>query len=467
MGVSCDDPIDDACADAGRLCSGRSTTEKAVKMLSSPDTPKDSANVHNINMNTDRQVDYHGIIYNYDEAAKDNVFEDEENAAGHGGHEREHGGRGKRRMNMALYPTRNKVPDVNSPQVRAWVAELDWSKVPDIPVAAGLAPETPHFPKCPPLAELDRTTCWWSCYGCTAPTDIITCPSTNQWGLTFDDGPSLATRNMAKILSEKKLTATYFIVGSRVLEYPDVLREQIAQGHHIGMHTWSHSGLTTLTNQEIVAEIRWTEKAIRDVTGLTMKYVRPPFGDIDNRVREILRQMGYTIVIWTKGWDTNDWRMLMHEIPEQEIIQNFKNALANRATIRSSNDEPAGPITLEHDLTNDTVRVSKTLIEMATYEGLQPINIATCLGDITPYQRGSKLGPGGAVEKINGGDSTGSYRGMTGMEEQDYNAPSQTGHRKGVKSSSSSSSDTVAALQQSAISAAMGLAAVASFMLTL
>lgn len=203
-----------------------------------------------------------------------------------------------------------------------------------------------------------------------------------------------------------------------------------------------------------------------------MKYVRPPFGDIDNRVREILQQMGYTIVIWTKGWDTNDWKLLMHEIPQREIYQNFKTALDSRAVVRSSNESPAGPISLEHDLNNDTIRVSKTLIEMAEAKGLQPMDLATCLGDMTPYQRGSKLGPGGAVEKINGGDSTGSYKGMTGMEEQDFNAPPPKGATKGeTKSSSplppsSSTSDAVTALQQTAVSAAIGLAAVASMMLT-
>ncbi|KAG0270539.1 chitin deacetylase, partial [Linnemannia exigua] len=262
----------------------KASTEQAIKILSSP---KEGYDISNINMHTDRSIDYHGVVYHNDEASEDKL--NDEHSAGHG--QQQHG---KNRMNMAMYPPRNKIPDVNSPQVKAWIAEIDWSKVPNIPVAAGLAPETPHFPKCPPLAEMDRSTCWWSCYGCTAPTDIITCPSANTWGLTYDDGPSWVTRNMTAILQEKKLTATFFVVGSRVLEFPDILREQVAQGHHIGMHTWSHSGLTTLTNHEIVAEIRWTEKAIRDVTGLTMKYVRPPFGDIDNRVREILRQMGYT-----------------------------------------------------------------------------------------------------------------------------------------------------------------------------
>ncbi|KAF9080244.1 chitin deacetylase, partial [Mortierella sp. AD031] len=428
------------------------TTEEAIKMPSSPASPATQA------------IDYHGVVYNNNNVTEEAEEHNEQRGTGGGarGHSQSHSQQhGKSRMNMALYPPRNKIPDVNSPQVKAWIAEIDWSKVPNVPVAPGL-PETPHFPKCPPISGLDRSTCWWSCNGCTAPTDVITCPSTNAWGLTYDDGPSWVTRDMTRHLQEKKLTAMFFVVGSRVLEFLDVLREQVAQGHHIAMHTWSHSGLTTLTNHEIVAEIRWTEKAIRDVTGLTMKYVRPPFGDIDSRVRENLR------------WDTNDWRMLMYEIPESEIITNFKGALDSRAIIRSSNDKPAGPITLEHDLSNDTVRLSRTLISLATARRLQPMNIATCLGDPTPYQRGSKLGPGGAVEKINGGDGTGSYRGMAGMEEQDYNVPSEAAKKAATKgpNTTAATSDagiaaTTAALQKSVVNAAMGLTAVASFMLML
>ncbi|KAI8357647.1 hypothetical protein B0O80DRAFT_424644 [Mortierella sp. GBAus27b] len=322
-------------------------------------------------------------------------------------------------MNTAIYPTKDRIPDVNSPQVRAWVAEIDWSKVPDIPVAEGL-PDVPHFPKCPPDDQLNRSACWWTCAGCVSGSDIITCPDKNSWGLTYDDGPSLATRDMMKYLTEKQLTATFFIVGSRVLEYPDILKEQVAQGHHIAMHTWSHAGLTTLTNHQIVAEIRWSEKIIRDVTGLTMKYVRPPYGDTDNRVREILRQMGYTTVIWSAGWDTNDWRMLQNQVQEWEIVQNFDTHLAARDNIKSALGQPAGPVTLEHDLTNATIGLSKKLIPKAIEKGLKPMSLAQCLSDVTPYQRGSRLGPNGAVEKITNGEGKGSFRGMPGMEEQDF-----------------------------------------------
>ncbi|KAG0329234.1 chitin deacetylase [Podila humilis] len=234
------------------------------------------------------------------------------------------------------------------------------------------------------------------------------------------------------------------------------------------MHTWSHAGLTTLTNHQIVAEIKWTEKIIRDTTGLTMKYVRPPYGDIDNRVREILRQMGYTTVIWTVGWDTNDWRMLQHQVGEPEVIQNFRNVLERitpqAATNGNGINGGGGPITLEHDLTDATISLSKKLIPLGQ-------------------------GPGGAVDKPNGGDGRGMARGMPGMEEADFG--SESGRKATVSSGGSSSSSSrffwrssklttssttstkttegmiIQALKQTMTLAAVGLTVVASTMLWL
>ncbi|KAG0257112.1 chitin deacetylase [Mortierella polycephala] len=289
------------------------------------------------------------------------------------------------RIEEDLYPPKDRIPDVSHPQVKAWIAEIDWSKVPNIPVAPGLA-DTPHFPACPPDELVETSSCWWSCDGCVQTSDIITCPGQNQWGLTYDDGPSEATREMMEYLNAEKITATFFIVGSRVLELPEILTEQVAQGHHIAMHTWSHAGLTTLTNEQIVAEIKWTEKIIYDTTGLTMKYIRPPYGDCDNRVREILRQMGYSTVIWTHGWDTNDWRLPLHQIKAPEIVSSFIKALDNMGQIKSSEGEPGGPITLEHDLTSETIDLSKKIIPVAMARGLMPMSLAKCLNDPNPYQ---------------------------------------------------------------------------------
>lgn len=138
--------------------------------------------------------------------------------------------------------------------------------------------------------------------------------------------------------------------------------------------------MTSLTNEQIVAEIKWAEKIVFDVTGLKTKYWRPPYGDVDNRVREIARQLGYITVIWTKDWDSNDWQISDKSITTQEIFRNFKWALSTIPKLK------AGVITLEHDLETQEVNVAGPLLDMGMKKGLEPMDIARCLSDPNPYQ---------------------------------------------------------------------------------
>ena len=111
--------------------------------------------------------------------------------------------------------------------------------------------------------------------------DIDECQEKNHWGLTFDDGPANYTSNLLHYLDEVQLKATFFVVGSRVTAFPATLQAQYAGGHQIGVHTWSHKALTTLSNREIVAELGWTKKVIYDTLGVTPNMMRPPYGDIE------------------------------------------------------------------------------------------------------------------------------------------------------------------------------------------
>ncbi|KAG0204672.1 chitin deacetylase [Mortierella sp. GBA30] len=138
--------------------------------------------------------------------------------------------------------------------------------------------------------------------------------------------------------------------------------------------------MTTLTNEQIVAEIKWAEKIVFDVTGLKTKYWRPPYGDVDNRVREIARQLGYVTVIWTKEWDSNDWQIPDKTITNKEVFRNFRWALSTVPKLKG------GVITLEHDLFTQTVNVAGPLLDMGMKKGLEPMDIARCVSDPHPYQ---------------------------------------------------------------------------------
>ena len=87
-------------------------------------------------------------------------------------------------------------------------------------------------------------------------------------------------RKLLGYLDEKDIKATFFVVGSRVIERPTILVEEYMSGHEISVHTWSHRLLTTLSNDQIIAELGFTREAIRRVLGVTPTTMRPPQGDI-------------------------------------------------------------------------------------------------------------------------------------------------------------------------------------------
>ena len=93
---------------------------------------------------------------------------------------------------------------------------------------------------------------------------------------SFDDGPSPNTPKLMKYLSEKDLTATFFVVGSRAISRPQILQAEYMAGHQLSVHTWSHPSLTTLTNEQIIAELGWTREAIRQIAGVSPNTMRPP-----------------------------------------------------------------------------------------------------------------------------------------------------------------------------------------------
>lgn len=232
----------------------------------------------------------------------------------------------------------------------------------------------------PAAAAESKARGWWTCGGFTRDTDITACPKVYDWGVSFDDGPSRWTQTLLNYLGKKDIMATFFVVGSRVIERPDVLIEEYMAGHEISVHTWSHHPLTSLTNEQIVAELGWTRKAIQKVLGVTPTTMRPPYGDIDDRVRAIALAMGMVPIIWTSApssgpFDTNDWRVAGGLVNATTSFNTFESILGNASTLTT------GFIVLQHDLYEITVdlAVGYTLNAALTHNppfSLKPIG--TC-----------------------------------------------------------------------------------------
>jgi peptidoglycan/xylan/chitin deacetylase (PgdA/CDA1 family) len=257
-------------------------------------------------------------------------------------------------LNPANYPPLDKPPPTDSPEVQQWIDDVARSSI-SIP---NISPTVPGGCSANPQAVADDANrCWWTCGGCTRSVDITTCPDKNTWGLTYDDGPAFHTGDLLTFLDSKQLKSTFFIVGSRAISLPITLQTEYMDGHQIGVHTWSHPPLTTLSNEAIIAELGWTKKVIKDVLGVTPNTMRPPYGDIDDRVRAISLAMGLTPVIWTRlspvaTFDTSDFNIAGGSTPVGEVLQNWEEIIGNVTTMST------GFIVLEHDLFQQSVEVA-------------------------------------------------------------------------------------------------------------
>ncbi|KAM5536594.1 hypothetical protein V8D89_009689 [Ganoderma adspersum] len=248
----------------------------------------------------------------------------------------------------ANWPALDVIPPTNSDEVKQWMKELDGHNIPDV------APTVDGECATDPSAAADaKNRGWWTCGGWTSGNDIVACPDKLTWGVSFDDGPAPYCKKVLQYLDDHDLSATFFVVGSRVVSYPNILVAEYMAGHEISVHTWSHHPLTAMTNEQIVAELGWTRKAIQAVLGVTPTTMRPPYGDIDNRVRAISNAMGLRPIIWTTGpggpFDTNDWRVAGGLHTGQEQFNIFQSILGNATQINT------GFIVLEHDLFEITV----------------------------------------------------------------------------------------------------------------
>ncbi|MES2461300.1 MAG: polysaccharide deacetylase family protein, partial [Armatimonadota bacterium] len=107
--------------------------------------------------------------------------------------------------------------------------------------------------------------------------------------LTFDDGPNpLPYRTPALLDALKKADApsTFFVVGYRAEQCPDLLQRMVRDGHEIANHSYSHPNLTYLSQVDVQRELCRTSVAVRDVTGRRPRFYRPPGGNFNTGVVE-------------------------------------------------------------------------------------------------------------------------------------------------------------------------------------
>ncbi len=179
-------------------------------------------------------------------------------------------------------------------------------------------------------------------------------PDKPMVALTFDDGPyTPVTSKILKVLKKYDARATFFVVGNRVPQYEDMVKQAYEQGNEIATHTYNHANLTKLDKKGIKSELNKSKKVIKDVIGCSYSTLRPPGGSINDTMRNVIK---VPMIYWSV--DTEDWksRNAQSVLKECKVIQD-------------------GDIVLMHDLYPSTADAVKKLVPRLVKEGYQLVTI--------------------------------------------------------------------------------------------
>lgn len=120
--------------------------------------------------------------------------------------------------------------------------------------------------------------------------------------LTFDDGPHPEyTPALLDVLARHGVSATFFLLGDRVVRFPSVVRRIHEAGHQIGLHGYHHHPFLFYTPGALRSQLTAAQTAIADACGLpldTVRYVRPPYGLATAGMVTRLREWGFRPVMW-------------------------------------------------------------------------------------------------------------------------------------------------------------------------
>ena len=131
-----------------------------------------------------------------------------------------------------------------------------------------------------------------------------------QVAITFDDGPNPNyTVKLLDGLKKRGVKATFFLLGSEVEQYPEIVEAIHENGHLIGVHSYEHVNFGQIGDAAAVEQIDRTQEAIYDVTGEYAGYIRPPYGCWK---KELDTEVPMIEVLW-------DVVILLHDASESSV----------------------------------------------------------------------------------------------------------------------------------------------------
>jgi peptidoglycan/xylan/chitin deacetylase (PgdA/CDA1 family) len=197
--------------------------------------------------------------------------------------------------------------------------------------------------------------------------------------LTFDDGPHPKnTPRLLDMLKERGLKATFYVIGQNVVQYPEIMKRMVAEGHEVGHHTYTHPSLSKCSAPKLTEEITKANDAIMQACGVSPTTIRPPYGATNAAVNKRLNEeFGLTVVLWSV--DPNDWKIRNASHVSNHILQNTKS----------------GSIVLAHDIHPSTIDAMPAVLDGLLSKGYQFVTVSELIAMDRPAAPGIRATPAG------------------------------------------------------------------------
>lgn len=174
--------------------------------------------------------------------------------------------------------------------------------------------------------------------------------------LTFDDGPSpIATNRILDTLEKYGVVATFYDVGVRVAQHPEVVKREAASGSDVASHSYDHKDFAKMTPEQIQDDVKRTAEAFA-AAGVVPSSFRPPYGSTNATVEA---NIPMPIVTWSI--DTLDWK------------SRDANAILNQVAAAGNLD---GKVLLFHGIYDSTAEAIEILVPKLIEEGYQLVTIS-------------------------------------------------------------------------------------------
>ena len=183
-------------------------------------------------------------------------------------------------------------------------------------------------------------------------------PSKPMVALSFDDGPSKYSNRILDTLEKHNSRATFCVIGNLAGGKADVIRRQYILGCETIGHSYDHRDLTKLSQSDIRSQIMDTYKIIDSILDNPPKLIRTPYGAVNSTVREVAKDLGFSIISWSV--DTLDWQSRNAGKVYDAIMRDTKNK----------------SIILCHDLYESTADAMERVIPELISRGYQLVTVS-------------------------------------------------------------------------------------------